>query len=98
MGELRSKYQSTGVDITKARTDIKFAQSEYDRYRQLFEKGFTTQARLGKAQHALDVAFATPRETQALVRLTTRCKFRCPHTLTGIVVRESCPIPGVSAA
>jgi len=65
VGELRSKYQSTGVDITKARTDIKFAQSEYDRYRQLFEKGFTTKARLDTAQHALDVAYASLREAQA---------------------------------
>ena len=44
VGELRSKYQSTNVDIVKAQTDIEFAQSEYDRQRQLFEKGFTTKA------------------------------------------------------
>lgn len=65
VGELRSKYQSTDVDIVKARNDIEFAQSEYDRQRQLFEKGFTTKARLDVAQHALDVAHASLREAQA---------------------------------
>ena len=65
VGELRSKYQSTDVDITKAMNDIEFAQSEYDRYRQLFGKGFTTKARLDTAQHALDVAQASLREAES---------------------------------
>lgn len=65
VGELRSKYQSTDVDILKARNDIEFAQSEYDRQRQLFAKGFTTKARLDAAQHALDLAHASLREAQA---------------------------------
>ena len=65
VGELRSKYQSTDVDMIKARNDIEFAQSEYGRQRQLFEKGFTTKARLDVAQHALDVAYASLREAEA---------------------------------
>lgn len=65
VGELRSKYRSTDVDIVKARTDIEFAQSEFERQRQLFDKGFTTKARLDTAQHALDGAYASLREAQA---------------------------------
>jgi len=57
--ELQTKYKGTTVDIAKARNDIEFAQVEYDRQRQLAEKGFTTKARLDAARHALDVAKAS---------------------------------------
>jgi len=65
LGELKSKYSSTTVDIAKAKTDIAFASSEYQRQRQLSDKGFTTKARLDEAQHALDVARASLRNAQA---------------------------------
>ncbi|MCB2014237.1 MAG: HlyD family secretion protein [Sphingobium sp.] len=65
VGELQAKYSGTNVDIAKARKDIAFAQSEYDRQRQLSDKGFTTKARLDAARHALDVAEASLRTARA---------------------------------
>lgn len=65
VGELSTKYRGTGVDITKARTDIEFAQKEYDRQRELAENGFTTKSRLDAARHALDVAEASLRTAEA---------------------------------
>ena len=64
-GELRTKYQGTTAEITKARKDIEFASAEYERQRQLAEKGFTTKARLDEARHALDVAEADFNNAQA---------------------------------
>ena len=57
--ELRAKYSSTNVDIDKAKKDIAFARTEYERQQQLAERGFTTKARLDEARHALDVAEAS---------------------------------------
>lgn len=65
VGELRSKYSGTMVDISKAQTDIAFARTEYERQRQLADKGFTTKARLDAARHALDVAEASLRDARA---------------------------------
>lgn len=65
VGELSTKYRSTGVDIAKAQTDIDFAQKEYDRQRELASNGFTTKARLDTARHALDVAEASLRTAQS---------------------------------
>lgn len=56
--ELNTTYTGKSVDIAKARTDIAFAQTEYDRQRALSDKGFTTKVRLEDAQHALDSAKA----------------------------------------
>jgi len=63
--ELRTKYSGTGVDIAKAQKDIAFARTEYDRQRQLAERGFTTRARLDEARHALDLAEASLHTAQA---------------------------------
>ncbi len=65
VGELHSKFSSTGVDIAKARKDIAFAQTEYDRQRKLADQGFTTRARLDAARYALDVAQASLNTAQA---------------------------------
>lgn len=65
VGELQTKYHSTAVDISKAKNDIDFAQTEYDRQRQLAAKGFTTKARLDAARYALEVAKASLRNAQA---------------------------------
>lgn len=65
VGELRSKYSGTMVDISKAQTDIAFARTEYERQKQLADKGFTTKARLDAARHALDVAEASLRDARA---------------------------------
>tara|TARA_R110000787_G_scaffold200519_3_gene311480 strand:- start:1003 stop:2082 length:1080 start_codon:yes stop_codon:yes gene_type:complete len=65
VGELKTKVSSASVDIAKARKDIAFAQTEYDRQKQLAAKGFTTKARLDTARHALDVAKASLDTAQA---------------------------------
>lgn len=65
VGELRTKYRSTGVDIAKAQKDISFAQTEYDRQLQLSRQGFTTRARLDAARHDLEVAQASLHTAQA---------------------------------
>ena len=59
VGELKAKFQSTGVDIAKAQKDIAFARTEYDRQLQLSKQGFTTNARLDAARHDLEVAQAS---------------------------------------
>ncbi|MEO8724394.1 MAG: HlyD family secretion protein [Sphingobium sp.] len=56
--ELQTDYAGTGVDIAKARSDIGFAQTDYDRQRALSQKGFTTKVRLDETKHALDLAKA----------------------------------------
>lgn len=63
--ELRTKYNSTGVDIARAKKDIAFARTEYERQQQLAARGFTTKARLDEARHALDVAEASLNTAQA---------------------------------
>ncbi|MGD9809992.1 MAG: HlyD family secretion protein [Sphingobium sp.] len=63
--ELQAKYRSTDVDIAQAHKDIAFAQTEYDRQRQLAARGFTTKARLDEARHELEVAQASLRNAQA---------------------------------
>ncbi|MCH4151584.1 MAG: HlyD family secretion protein [Sphingobium sp.] len=65
VGELSTRYSGTAADITKARSDIAFAQSEYDRQRQLAAQGFTTRARLDAAQHDLEVAQSDLRNAEA---------------------------------
>ena len=54
--ELQSDYRGTGADIEGARSDIAFAQAEYDRQRALMAQGFTTRARLQAAENALQAA------------------------------------------
>lgn len=65
MGELSAIYRGTSVDISKAQSDISFAQKDYDRQRELAASGFTTKARLDAAKHALDVAEASLRTARA---------------------------------
>jgi len=63
--ELQTQYRSTNVDIAKARKDIAFAQTEYERQAALAVKGFTTRTRLDSARHQLDVAKASLHTAQA---------------------------------
>ena len=63
--ELHTKYSSTGVDIARAKKDIAFARTEFDRQQQLAERGFTTRARLDEARHAFDLAEASLRTAEA---------------------------------
>lgn len=65
VGELSAIYRGTSVDITKAQSDISFAQKDYDRQRELAASGFTTKARLDAARHALDIAEASLRTARA---------------------------------
>jgi membrane fusion protein, multidrug efflux system len=73
---METAYQTTGVDITSAREDVRFFESEYRRQAELMRRGFTTRARLDAAQHALSdahskVAVAEAEATNARAALAT---------------------------
>ena len=53
VGSLRSDLQSSNVDIAAAQEDVAFYEKEYARQKELMRTGFTTQARLQAAEHAL---------------------------------------------
>jgi membrane fusion protein (multidrug efflux system) len=64
----------SGVEVAAAREDIAFAQSQFERQRALWERGFTTKAAYDAAQHAvsqaqeqLRVAQSEQREAQARI-------------------------------
>ena len=65
VGSLSASAQSTGVDIAKAREDIAFAQSTYQRQAALMAKGFTTKASYDAAKHAVEQARASLRQAEA---------------------------------
>lgn len=50
---LRTDYTATGVDIDGAQEDVRFAEQDLARQRQLMASGFTTRARLDQSEHAL---------------------------------------------
>ncbi len=50
---LRTDYSATGVDIAGAQEDVRFAEQDLGRQRQLMANGFTTRARLDQSEHAL---------------------------------------------
>ena len=53
---LETEYKASGVSITRAREAVAFFTSEYQRQAALMQTGFTTKARLQKAEHALSDA------------------------------------------
>ena len=73
---LESDTDLTGVDIAAAREDIAFAESRFERQRQLWDRGFTTKADYDAAQHAVSQARealrqAEARQREARARLST---------------------------
>lgn len=73
---LENDTDLTGVDIAAAREDIAFAQSRFERQRQLWEQGFTTRADYDAAEHAVAQAQealhqAEARQREARARLAT---------------------------
>jgi len=65
VGELRTDYRTSAVSVEGAKADVRFAEAELDRQKQLFGRGFATRARLDAAENAL--SNARLREQQALV-------------------------------
>ncbi len=65
---LESDTDLAGVDISAAREDIAFAESRFERQRQLWERGFTTKADYDAAQHAVTQARESLRQAQARQR------------------------------
>lgn len=66
----------TGVDIAAAREDIAFAESRFERQRELWDRGFTTRADYDAAEHAVAQARealhqAEARQQEARARLAT---------------------------
>lgn len=50
---LQTDYSATDVDIAGAKEDVRFAEQDLGRQRQLMTNGFTTRARLDQSEHAL---------------------------------------------
>ncbi|WP_245978575.1 HlyD family secretion protein [Aurantiacibacter xanthus] len=65
---LQNNTDLTGVDISAAREDIAFAESRFERQRQLWERGFTTKADYDAAQHAVTQARESLRQAEARQR------------------------------
>ncbi|WP_162848936.1 HlyD family secretion protein [Aurantiacibacter suaedae] len=65
---LQNDTDLTGVDIAAAREDIAFAESLFERQRQLWERGFTTKADYDAAQHAVTQAREALRQAEARQR------------------------------
>jgi membrane fusion protein, multidrug efflux system len=53
---LQTEFDTSGVDIERAREDVRFFEKEYRRQSDLMQNGFTTRARLDAAQHAVSEA------------------------------------------
>ena len=51
---LANSADLSGADIAKAREDIAFAQSNFERQQQLWKQGFTTKAAYDAARHAVE--------------------------------------------
>lgn len=50
--ELRTDYDTSGVSVTGAQSDVTFTRAELQRQQELMNRGFTTKARLQAAQNA----------------------------------------------
>lgn len=73
---LQNAPELTGVDIASAREDVGFAQSNFERQRALWTRGFTTKASYDAAQHALakareDLRLAMANQVEARAKLAT---------------------------
>jgi membrane fusion protein (multidrug efflux system) len=55
----------SGADIAKAREDIAFAQSNFERQQELWKRGFTTKADYDAAEHAVEQGQAELKAAQA---------------------------------
>ena len=62
---LASSADLSGADIAKAREDIAFAQSNFQRQQQLWKQGFTTKAAYDAARHAVEQGEAELKAAQA---------------------------------
>ncbi|MBU0555748.1 MAG: HlyD family secretion protein [Alphaproteobacteria bacterium] len=65
VGQLRSDFQATNVDIAGAREDVYYAQEDLKRQQALMKEGFTTRARLQQSEQALDNARTRLRTAEA---------------------------------
>ena len=62
---LANSSDLSGADIAKAREDIAFAQSNFQRQQQLWKQGFTTKAAYDAARHAVEQGDAELKAAQA---------------------------------
>lgn len=62
---LANSADLSGADIAKAREDIAFAQSNFQRQQQLWKQGFTTKAAYDAARHAVEQGQAELKAAQA---------------------------------
>jgi membrane fusion protein (multidrug efflux system) len=62
--ELQTDYATSGVNIAGSQSDVTFARAEYQRQKDLMDKGFSTKAKLQAAQNALQNAEWHVREAQ----------------------------------
>jgi membrane fusion protein (multidrug efflux system) len=62
---LSNSADLSGADIAKAREDIAFAQSNFQRQQQLWKQGFTTKAAYDAARHAVEQGDAELKVAQA---------------------------------
>ena len=62
---LSNSADLSGADIAKAREDIAFAQSNFERQQQLWKQGFTTKAAYDAARHAVEQGQAELKGAQA---------------------------------
>ena len=62
---LANSADLSGADIAKAREDIAFAQSNFQRQQQLWKQGFTTKAAYDAARHAVEQGEAELKAAQA---------------------------------
>ena len=67
--QLQTRTQGTGADIEGAQANLAFAQSNFDRYSELMDRGFTTRARYDEALH--DVQEARERLANARAEAAT---------------------------
>lgn len=65
---LEAELGTTGVDVGAATEDLRFAQLEYNREAELMNRGFSTRARMERAEHALSTARSRLAAAQAHTR------------------------------
>lgn len=56
VGQLRTQSAGTGADIEGAARNLTYAQSNYERYSALMDRGFTTRVRFDEARHDVEEA------------------------------------------
>lgn len=56
VNQLETRSAGTAADITGAQANLQFAQADFERYRTLLARGFTTRARYDQAMHGVQEA------------------------------------------